>query len=501
MERKFAYSLDTKTTEITTGILIGLLLGFVVIIISSQAAKVTPVYLLIIALILVFTFIALGVEKRREIFLGLFAFSVSLSAVDKWFLPRAHYGGAVGIQISLSDLLLLILYGMWLGRILTSAKGIDKDFKFVRRGVVPALLFVFASALSVFNAPDLKLLVFELFQMFKMLLWYFFIINNIKSENDLKIIIGGVIVSVFLHSTVALLQKFSGASMGLTKLGELSQLVGEPVGGKIVSRIGGIMPHPIALGSFIAQTLSFCLGAFLTWKNKKMSILSGITIIFGFTALIFTLARAAMIAWVAAFVVTIFLAIRGKYFYGVKSKAIIGITLVILVVSIAFSSLWYERFFASRASNVTARYALNEIAVNMIKAHPLIGVGLNNFSSVITKYDTNGISLIFTDPVHNLFLLIFTETGIIGLLMFLWFLSVPLKAGTRCFLHHKDNKFITSVAVGGLVGILAFLIVGSVSWEFRISPLTQLFWLICGVLVATEVVCKKQKQVVEEGEW
>jgi O-antigen ligase len=391
-------------------------------------------------------------------------------------------------------LILIILYGIWIGRILTGSKEINVDYKLVWRGIVPALLFIFASALSVFNAPRTELLILEIIQMFKMLLWYFFIINNIKNENDLKIVVGALIASIFLHSTVALLQKFSGASMGLSKLGELNQLVGEPVGGKIVSRIGGIMPHPIALGSFIAQTLPFCLGVFLSWENRKMSIFSGITIIFGFMALVFTLARAAMIAWVAAFVVTIYMAVKGKYFHGVKSKAVIGVVLMILVISIGFSSLWYERFFASRASNVTARYALNEIAVNMIKAHPLVGVGLNNFSSVITKYDTNGISLIFTDPVHNLFLLIFTETGIIGLLMFLWFLSVPLKAGMRCFLHCKDNKFIASIAASGLVGILAFLIVGSVSWEFRISPLTQLFWFICGLIVATEVVFKKQIQ-------
>jgi hypothetical protein len=210
----------------------------------------------------------------------------------------------------------------------------------------------------------------ELIQMAKMFLWFFYLINNIKTERQLKIIVGALVASIAFHILLALLEKFAGTTLGLSEIGEINKILLEPVGGKMLARIGGIMPHPIILGSFLALTLPFALGVLLTWKNKLIIWLSGASIIAGLIALVFTLARGAIIGWVVGFLLMLFLAKRGN-FLGKRAKYLIISSLILLLIGLLFSPILYQRFFASRPSNVAARYALNKVALNMIKAHPL----------------------------------------------------------------------------------------------------------------------------------
>ena len=55
----------------------------------------------------------------------------------------------------------------------------------------------------------------------------------------------------------------------------------------------------------------------------------------------------------------------------------------------------------------------------MIKENFWYGVGLNNFIPNLVKVSNTYLNSWELQPVHNIFLLLFSETGIIGFLMFL----------------------------------------------------------------------------------
>lgn len=63
----------------------------------------------------------------------------------------------------------------------------------------------------------------------------------------------------------------------------------------------------------------------------------------------------------------------------------------------------------------------------MVREQPLIGVGLNNFISQLPNYWQNIGLTYWLQPVHNIFLLVAAETGLLGLAIFLWFLILTLK--------------------------------------------------------------------------
>lgn len=69
---------------------------------------------------------------------------------------------------------------------------------------------------------------------------------------------------------------------------------------------------------------------------------------------------------------------------------------------------------------VTHRLELMEASVKMIKQNFWTGVGLNNFIPNLVKVSNTFVNSWELQPVHNIFLLVFTELGIIGFFGFIF---------------------------------------------------------------------------------
>ncbi len=90
-------------------------------------------------------------------------------------------------------------------------------------------------------------------------------------------------------------------------------------------------------------------------------------------------------------------------------------------------------------SSLNRRLPLIKSAFLMIKDNFIVGVGLNNFLVKLPKY-ISGSQVYFFQPVHNLFLLLLAETGIIGLLIFLFWILKSLRFLKKGF--KKNSLFI-----------------------------------------------------------
>ncbi len=63
------------------------------------------------------------------------------------------------------------------------------------------------------------------------------------------------------------------------------------------------------------------------------------------------------------------------------------------------------------------RDLLNQAAESMIIDHPIVGVGLNNFTTKVDTYEQTREAVRFIQPVHNVAILWVAETGLIGVLL------------------------------------------------------------------------------------
>jgi O-antigen ligase len=144
---------------------------------------------------------------------------------------------------------------------------------------------------------------------------------------------------------------------------------------------------------------------------------------------------------------------------------------------------FYANNFGSRhlGVEIESRLQLNEVGYRMIDAHPLTGVGLNNFTQVMDQYTRE--RLLFPDfPSHNLFVLTWAETGMLG---FAALLIVGGALGWQAVRLGRSHDPLYRSMGWAMVGILVAHVVGEqLSYSLRQVVPLALFWLLAGLMMA-----------------
>lgn len=143
------------------------------------------------------------------------------------------------------------------------------------------------------------------------------------------------------------------------------------------------------------------------------------SVFLGITALVLTFSRGAWVAGGIAIACAI--ARSMNYELRIKRYMRIFVVLSILVLFVASRFMIHN----SSSESVVVRQELNTAAVKIWQQSPIVGVGLGNFLVKLPEFLPKK-SVYFLQPVHNIYLLILAETGIIGLLFFFWIIQKGL---------------------------------------------------------------------------
>jgi O-antigen ligase len=124
--------------------------------------------------------------------------------------------------------------------------------------------------------------------------------------------------------------------------------------------------------------------------------------------------------------------ISGLIFIQRKSKFdVLQISKIIVWLVIVSSMLL--PFFTSNIStgnlpqSIVRRVQLAVSSGQMVANNPLLGVGLGGFVRTLPNYIFSNDSVWWLQPVHNIYLLLLSETGIVGLTIFLLIIIIILK--------------------------------------------------------------------------
>ena len=130
------------------------------------------------------------------------------------------------------------------------------------------------------------------------------------------------------------------------------------------------------------------------------------------------------------------------------------------------------------------RLSIYANTVNMIKYHPLIGVGVNTFSRNYGKYKTESAEKYAHTPdgiyAHNIYLHMAGEVGLLGLAAFFWFLFVLFRQGYKAYIKLNDD-YLKIIAISLLACFLSFLINGLTETSLYNSRVAMVFWYLIGV--------------------
>lgn len=316
----------------------------------------------------------------------------------------------LSLKIYLTDVLLFLLFLFWLGRLVCADKERKRLYSFLRK----ASLFFLLICLNIFFAQEpvvsalawLNLLKFVFFG------FYLFSFGGKKFNQQLSFIL---LLSLNFFALIGigqfLIQKTIGGPFYF--LGERSFSASTPgialvnLFGQNFLRAYSTFSHPNSMAGFlvVAALIALKLYLFSLW----FLVIPAIGFVLNFS-----------LGATVGLLVTVFL----------NRKVALPLLFTLMIASfiIPFLLIRFLPLKNQVPEKISVRMELAETALEIFSQRPIFGVGLNNF--IKESYRLIPLKNVLNlQPVHNLFLLVFSELGIFGFVLpFLFWIALK-KAG------------------------------------------------------------------------
>lgn len=384
-----------------------------------------------------------------------------------------HIGSARSLDIQLIDIFVTLLF---LTQLASRTK--IRGFSAI---TIPALMWIVFSFLSALSAHDVNLVVMQAGQMVKLFILYIVIANTIRDENDVKWLVGALILGAAFQGLLGIYQAITGSAVGFSFLGEPSQL--------FHGRSQGTIGHPNGYGAYLSAIMPLMLSLLFIKIHVRLKTIAIVSLGLCGLGLLFCLSRGGWVSFmVASAAVLIFVFER----YRPTLKTIIGVSptfVIFFLLLFSQRNVIAARLTSSQAmDSALSRISLAQGALAMLSDYPVVGVGLNNYSILMPKYDPfdfareNQIVI-----VHNVYLLVAAETGIVGLACFIWLL-IALFIKARQIIRKAPNDITWLAGVGAFTAFTA-LAVHSITDYDVLANITvfRLLWLFSAVTASAYV--------------
>jgi O-antigen ligase len=349
---------------------------------------------------------------------------------------------------------------------------------------LPALCFIATGLLSVFNAKDPILSAFELALIIELFLVFFYLANHLRNIDDFRFVIHVLLVGFLILALSVIAMYFFGSYsfMGLGSETLVTQ-------GDNIVRSSGLIIHPNSAGAYLSFLSIIAFAILLMDKSAHLrKPLAFIALVLGLVALILTFSRSGWVSFAIAGLVFSLLALRRRWLkweYVVLSIVILSLLLFLYREQILL------RLFGDDGGAAAARMPLNLIALNMIKTHPWIGVGINNFVTVAPDYLTLETYKEWIGPAHNKYLLVWSETGTIGIISFMLFYLAITRENWNCY---KSNTQMFSILGAAVLSGLCGFAVHMMASPFRSRSELLLLWIIAAISTSMSCLIKNSSQ-------
>ena len=309
--------------------------------------------------------------------------------------------------------------------------------------------------------------------------------NNLRKIN-ISVLLSCFIFGVVFQSLLAISQYFNQGSVGsiLYFLGERtfnSQTPGianVSVNGQLFLRPYGTFSHPNVLAGYLVSVL--ILVKALAKKNalSKQSLIISSAILLGSFAIILSMSRAVMFAWIMFLIFLVLRVFWKKTRISLKKKINLVslfskvLLLIVIIIFILITPFW-PRFsqFSFSDQSVSQREQLVNDSLMMFKESPILGVGLNNFIVNLPRVQKNLGEQLYLQPAHNIYLLILSQGGI-----FVFLLSMLFIFSTYKKLKNKKTEFYLLFLITLFLGFFDHYFLTLQQGQILLTLILGIFW-------------------------
>jgi O-antigen ligase len=386
------------------------------------------------------------------------------------------YSGVLGV--GLPDVLLVALYGTWFVRIFAARSA---PLPRLQRTDALVALLILAYLASIPGTPDKPAAFFAVGYLLRFALVYFYVSRNFERRH-LRWLFVAFFVIIFLETALASVQFLTGKLVGLAMDRGAGVRLDEQYtvpGIEHRNRATGTCYESHTFGLFMAMLAQYPFVMMSSRHHGNRYRLLG--------AALFTLATVASLvsfsrsAWISLAIAV--LVGWGVHLFVWREREILVPTMFVGIVALLLSpwalSIVIERFASTGFDLLTARFDQFPVAWHVWRDHFVFGYGVGNYMEALETYNLPGVLNL---PVHNAFLWLGAEAGVVGVLAFFSLAVGSLVRSWRVLRSRRDPAGRVALAVFG--GLVAYLIDGLTNPLYREPGIYMLFWLSVGLSVA-----------------
>jgi len=257
----------------------------------------------------------------------------------------------------------------------------------------------------------------------------------------------------------------------------------------------GYSPNYLALFLAPIAIIGIIYGLMVFSKNRFFSYFLWSSSILNIIAIMFSGSRGGLVAL-----------ITGLAFYFIwknwstllnnkfKKLSLLGLLLIVIFTAVYFFKPNFNLSPQNGGRTVTSnniRWEIWRTSWELIKKEPFLGVGLANYQESFNKLTAKRVNFPeYITPYaltpHNIFLMFWLSTGLIGLLAFIWILILFYQIGFK-YRRYQFSALLLSI-------MTVILVQGLVDTPYFKNDLSIIFWLVVGCML---LLIKEDKKMAE----
>jgi len=410
---------------------------------------------------------------------GLYLFVFLLPWQTRWIFQEASVNDQVWeygrLSLYASEIILLIVLILALVRYLKSGS---------RQFWLSLILFLIWSGLSIIWSLNQSSALYIWIKVIEALA-LFWLVKSRKVNLSFSLLITG-----FIQAVYGFYQFLSQGMFAANKWLGLAAIDAREPGTSVIEfldqrwlRAYGSLPHPNIFGGLMAVCLLVAIIGLwqlnrevkglkiIPKKSYFLNYFYWLTVIMTFFGLIVSFSRSAWLAFVASFVYLIVISFKDKF----KVERVINLKIagVLMIIFAFFFLIFPHQLLTTRLKgqsrleqvSLEERADYLDQAKELIQSNWLLGQGLGNYTQALINKDSSLPGFDY-QPVHNLYLLILSELGIVGFVLFICLLWQVFR---------KSDKAYFSL----MLCLLIIALFDHYLWTLYFS--LMIFWLILGL--------------------
>lgn len=349
----------------------------------------------------------------------------------------------------------------------------QRDFRLDLSFLGPWLVAFFgmilvAWPLSAYPALSTRFLVFYL----TCILCVLVVGNTVRHEGHLLRLLSFTSLALLIVSLYGIVQRIQGVEVNPSYV-DMDLNEGMP------GRVFGFFENPNAFAEVLLLLIPVAIAYLLctkSWGGRLLGLVSAGT---GCVAISMTYSRASWVGLVLAAAVFVILWNRKLIPVGILA----GLVILAVLPDTVFNRVL--TIFNTSDSSTNSRFPLYRAAGEFLQQRPILGAGLGTDA---VRQAVNDLNLFHGKDhfvhCHNIYLQVWCETGLLGLLTFVGGILWTFKQGCRAVSRGTCGQVTRMAIIGSVAGLMGTMLCGMADYIWNYPRVMLIFWFVCALALA-----------------